>query len=194
MGKIKTRRLYENPFSFEESHHLWVDCNDRPAIPGGDHATFARLHAIHCAVPVRADQMDRELIGKLREERPGIVAWAVRGAMEYFKSGLPRPRQVAEATNTWREQCDQLRMFYQARCVIKSGLTVYGDKLYQSYRAWCDECRDEALSATAFGLRLTQEFEKKHTERGAQYQGIGLRDDREDQSRDGKSASAGNEN
>src|SRR4029434_10233121 len=40
MGKIKTRRLYENPFSFEETHHLWIDCNDRPQIPGADHATL----------------------------------------------------------------------------------------------------------------------------------------------------------
>jgi putative DNA primase/helicase len=175
MGKVKTRRLYENPFSFEETHHLWIDANDRPAIPGADYATFARLHAIPCTVPVAREEMDRELIGKLREERAGILAWAVRGAMKWSKSGLPRPEQVVEATDTWREQCDQLRMFMRTRCVIGERFTVYAEKLYRIYKAWCDEGRDEALSATAFGLRLSQEFGKEHKERGAQYQGIGLR-------------------
>jgi putative DNA primase/helicase len=176
MGKVKTRRLYENPFSFEETHHLWIDCNDRPAIPGGDYATFARLHAIPCMVSVPQEEVDRDLIAKLREERSGILAWAVHGAIEWFRSGLPRPEQVSQATDTWREQCDQIRMFLQARCVIGDGFTAYAEKLYRTYKEWCDECRDEALSATAFGLRLGQEFEKVHRERGAQYQGIGLRD------------------
>jgi putative DNA primase/helicase len=177
MGKVKTRRLFENPFSFQETHKLWIDCNDRPAIPGADCATFARLHAIPCTVPVPLEEMDRDLIVKLREERPGILAWAVRGAMEWSKSGLPRPKQVVEATDTWREQCDQLRMFMCARCVIGEGFTVYAEKLYRTYKSWCDEGRDEALSVTAFGLRLSQEFRKEHKERGAQYQGIGLRAD-----------------
>jgi putative DNA primase/helicase len=177
MGRIKTRRLYENPFSFEESHHLWIDCNNRPEIPGADYATFQRLHAIPCMVQVKQEEIDRELIGKLREERPGIMAWAVRGALEYAKAGLSRPGRVTEATDTWREQCDQLRMFMRARCVIGDGFTVYAEKLYRNYKAWCDECKDEALSSTAFGLRLSQEFEKKHRERGARYLGIGLRVD-----------------
>jgi putative DNA primase/helicase len=175
MGKVKTRRLYENPYSFEETHHLWIDCNDRPAVPGADYATFARLHAIPCVVTVPPRDVDRNLIVRLRNERAGMLAWAVNGAMEYYRSGLPHPDKVREATDTWREQCDQLRMFMQARCVIGDAFTAYGDKLYREYKVWCEECRDEAISATAFGLRLSQEFERVHTERGAQYKGIGLR-------------------
>jgi putative DNA primase/helicase len=177
MGKIKTRRLYENPFSFQESHKLWIDCNDRPVIPGADYATFARLHAIPCIVPIPREAMDRELVGKLREERAGILAWAIRGAMIWNASGLPRPEQIAQATDAWRESCDQLRMFMTARCVIGDGFTVYAEKLYATYKTWCDECKDEAISATAFGLRMGQEFVKVHKERGVQYQGIGLRAD-----------------
>jgi putative DNA primase/helicase len=174
-GKIKARRLYENPFSFQESHKLFIDCNDRPQVPGADYATFARLHAIPCMVPIPREEMDRQLISKLRKEQAGILAWAVAGALKWFASGLPRPPQIAEATDTWREQCDQLRMFMSARCVIGDGFTVYAEKLYRSYKIWADECKDEAVSATAFGLRISQEFKKEHTKRGAQYQGIGLR-------------------
>jgi putative DNA primase/helicase len=178
MGRVKARRLYENPFSFQESHKLWIDCNDRPQIPGADFATFARLHPIPCLKSIPRDEMDRDLIGKLHDEQPGILAWAVRGAMKWYTSGLSRPEQVTQATDAWREQCDQLRTFTLARCVIGVGFSAYAERLYREYKTWCDECRvaaDEVLSFTAFGLRLTQEYEKKHTERGAQYQGIGLR-------------------
>src|SRR4030095_12128319 len=99
MGKVKARRLYENPFSFEESHHLWLDTNDRPEIPGADFATFARLHAIPCLKAIAREDMDRELIIKLREERAGILAWGVRGAIKWYQRGLPRPDQVAKATD-----------------------------------------------------------------------------------------------
>jgi hypothetical protein len=68
-------------------------------------------------------------------------------------------------------------MFMLARCVIGDGFTVLAEKLYRTYKLWCEECKDEALSATAFGLRMSQEFGKRHTERGAQYQRIGLRTD-----------------
>ena len=177
MGKVKARRLYENPFSFEETHHIWVDTNDRPEIPGADFATFARLHAIPCRITIPREEIDRERIIKLRDERAGILAWAVRGAIEWYQHGLPRPEQVAQATDTWREQCDQLRMFIRARCVLGDGFCVYAEKLYGAYTRWCDDSRVEAISATGFGLRLGQEFTKEHKERGAQYKGIGLRDD-----------------
>jgi phage/plasmid-associated DNA primase len=57
------------------------------------------------------------------------------------------------------------------------GFCVYAEKLYGAYTRWCDDSRVEPISATAFGLRLGQEFNKQHKERGAQYQGIGLGDD-----------------
>ena len=122
----------KNPFSFQESHKLWIDCNDRPEIPGGDFATFARLHSIPCLIAIPREEMDRELIIKLREERAGILAWAVRGAIEWHQHGLPRPDQVAKATDTWREECDQIRMFIQARCVLGDAFCVYAEKLLRA--------------------------------------------------------------
>jgi putative DNA primase/helicase len=175
MGKIKTRRLFENPFAFQESHHLWIDCNERPAIPGADYATFCRLHAIPCLVVVPDDEKDNELIGALRDERAGILSWAVAGANEWYRSGLPRPKPVVQATEAWREECDQIQQFLRARCMLGDTCRVPAEKLYKAYRLWIDECKDEALSMTAFGLRLSQEFEKKHGNRGTWYLGIGLR-------------------
>jgi putative DNA primase/helicase len=175
VGRIKARRLYENVFSFEESHHLWVDTNVRPEIPGADAAVFARLHAIPCFVQISKEQMDKNLIHKLREEFPGILAWLVRGAQQWYETGLPRPPEVESATNSWRESCDQLEQFLLARCVVGAGLSVLADKIFAAYKTWCKESKDEAVSATAFGLRLSQKFDRKRTNKGVLYLGIGLK-------------------
>jgi putative DNA primase/helicase len=173
-GKIKTRRLYENCFSFAETHHLFLDTNVRPAVPGADGATFARLHAIPCLVQVSPNQMDRELASKLRKEASGIVAWAARGARRYLASGLPKPAKVNVATDSWREQCDFLDQFLSAKCVLGEYCRGKAGELYSAYRAWAGETGEQPLTMTAFGLRITERFAKEHTERGTVYFGVGL--------------------
>ena len=51
------------------------------------------------------DRDDKELLAKLLE-LPGILAWAVRGCLEWQKVGLGLPTSVSEATREYREECD----------------------------------------------------------------------------------------
>jgi putative DNA primase/helicase len=173
-GRIKTRRLYENCFSFSETHHLFLDTNVKPAVPGADAATFIGLHAIPCLAQVPAEQMDRELANKLKKEAPGILGLAVRGAREYFAKGLPRPAKVNVATESWREQCDFVDQFLVDKCVLADKYQTRAANLYSAYRAWATEVGEQILTATAFGRRVSERFEKQHTEWGAVYHGVGL--------------------
>jgi putative DNA primase/helicase len=176
MGKVKARRLYENPFSFEETHHLWVDCNDRPAIPGADPATFSRLHPIPCLVQIPKDKVDRGLITKLRDEAGGILSWAAKGAQRWYEQGLPRPSQVEASAESWRDECDNIQQFITERCDVDEKFSVQGSRIYAAYKAWCEGRREDAFTATAFGLRLTARFVKYHTNKGVKYKGITVRD------------------
>jgi putative DNA primase/helicase len=175
-GQIKARRLYEDCFMFEESHHLWIDCNEPPEVPGADGATFARLHAIPCVVQIPDDEVDRELPNRLQEEAPGILAWAVRGTRKWLETGLPRPSEVETATNSWRQQCDHVEQFVEDSCVVGDGFRVQAEKLYAAYRKWAEGVGiQEPVPMTSFGLRMTQTFQKERTNRGNVYLGIGLR-------------------
>jgi putative DNA primase/helicase len=172
MGKVKARRLYENPFAFEETHHLWIDCNDRPSIPNADPATFSRLHPIPCVQPIPADEVDRGLSVRLRAEAPGILAWAVEGAGRWYKSGLSRPEAVKDAAAAWRGECDNIQQFIDECCNVGDSFSVTASRLYAAYKKWCEGRREDAFTATAFGLRLTARFVKDHPNKGARYQGI----------------------
>src|SRR3954466_15739584 len=65
MGRIKATRKYENPIEFSETHKLWLDGNHRPAVRGTDNAIWNRLHSIPFSVQLSAEEIDRQLPGKL---------------------------------------------------------------------------------------------------------------------------------
>jgi len=176
MGKIRARRLYENCISFAESHKLWIDCNDRPVVPNADLATFSRLHPIPCQRQIPKDQTDRNLINKLSEEAPGILAWAVDGARLYNEQGLNPPGEVTDSVTEWREESDNVQRFVAEKCDTDERFSCSASRLYAAYKSWCESRREETLSSTAFGTRLSQSFTKDRNNRGVVYRGITVND------------------
>jgi putative DNA primase/helicase len=176
MGKIRARRLYENPFSFDETHKLWVDCNDRPVIPNADPATFSRLHPIPCLRQIPPDEVDRSLIGKLREEAPGILAWAAKGARRWYEEGLARPQEVTDSVASWREECDTIQEFILERCEVDERFSCRAARIYATYKSWCEQRRETPLTSTAFGTQLTQRFAKDYDKKSTIYRGITVKD------------------
>ena len=97
MGKIKATRKYENPIEFEETHKLWMDANHKPEIRGTDNAIWNRLHLIPFEVTIPKDEIYRGLPEKLLAEAPGVLLWAVDGAVRWHHEGLARPEPVESA-------------------------------------------------------------------------------------------------
>src|SRR5438128_2727196 len=60
---------------------------------------------------------DRELEAALREEYPGILAWAVRGCLRYRERGLEPPKMIRAATAAYRQESDRLGAFLAA-CTV----------------------------------------------------------------------------
>ena len=97
MGKIKTTRKYENPVEFPETHKLWMDANHKPVIRGTDAAIWNRIVPIPFTVTLPQHEIDRELQRKLLGEAEGVLAWAVAGAVRWYRDGLVRPHEMQEA-------------------------------------------------------------------------------------------------
>lgn len=118
MGSIKSCRKYENPIEFIATHKLFMDCNHRPTVRGVDDAIWRRLKLVPFSITISEDEKDTQLPDKLRAELPGILAWAVRGCAEWFKSGLGDPPEVSEANQEWREHDDPLKDFLEDCCKL----------------------------------------------------------------------------
>lgn len=103
-SRMNAREPGFSEFSFEPFFKLHIATNEFPSSKI-DPAFADRLHLIpwvHPATPERRDAVTRELGMPLdryilEHELPGVLAWAVRGAVAWYEQGMPRaiPKPLA---------------------------------------------------------------------------------------------------
>jgi len=174
---IAARFLFKELFEFRPSFKIFLAANHRPSIHGQDHAVWRRIRLIPFEVTIPAEERDRDLLTKLRTELPGILAWAVRGCVEWQHRGLAEPAAVLRATDEYRRDMDVLAAFLEERCVTMPGARGTSKGLYDAYCAWCQDNAEEPVSARTFGLRLKDKgFKQARTSQTRSWVGIGLVD------------------
>ncbi len=175
--KIKARRMREDYWEFSPTHKIILATNHKPEIHGADFAIWRRIRLVPFDVTFPPERQDKELPAKLRSERPGILAWLVRGAMEWFREGLADPPEVLDATADYRGEADPVADFLAECCV--TGADHYKAKagqLYDVYTEWHRRERgSEPMTGTAFGQRIADRFRKVRGASGVWYVGIAVR-------------------
>jgi putative DNA primase/helicase len=118
----------------------------------------------------------------LREESSGILAWAVRGCLEWQQKGLQPPAAVIRATAEYQTESDRLGEFVGECCELEAEASCAATPLYLAYQQWENAQQIPAnrrLSGTEFGRRikklLRQRPEDGHTREGNRYLGIRLK-------------------
>lgn len=173
---VSARRLYSARFEFRPTHKLWLATNHRPRVRGGDDGVWRRLKLIPFDQVIAEHERDPRLKEKLLGEASGILAWAVKGCLAWQRDGLGVPEEVREATASYRAAEDTVGPFLQERCLGAQGLSVSGSSLFDSYRRWAEDAGGKAMSVQALAEALeARGFEKKRTNRGALWVGLGLK-------------------
>ncbi|BDM70565.1 hypothetical protein HEK616_40520 [Streptomyces nigrescens] len=158
---VTARFLHSNPFTYVPSFLLMVAGNYKPAILSQDLGVWRRVKLIPFEATFRGAKADKTLPAALRAEAEGILAWAVRGAQEWYEGGLGEPTSVASATQDYRESEDRLAEFIAARLVQEEGARVAPMALRRAYAEWAEDAglsRKEVLSGWALGV----EMESRH--------------------------------
>ncbi len=154
---VTARFLNQNPFTYVPSFLLLVAGNYKPAILSQDLGIWRRVKLVPFEATFRGSKADPSLPAKLRDEAEGILAWAVRGAMEWYAHGLQEPASVQAATQDYRESEDRLEEFLVARCVKEEGARVAPMAIRRAYAEWAQDAglsRKEVLSGWALGVEL----------------------------------------
>ncbi|MDB5350170.1 MAG: hypothetical protein JWN86_1417 [Planctomycetota bacterium] len=172
---IRARRMRENFWEFLPSHTIILATNHKPAIKGTDDGIWRRVRLIPFAVKVDGVQADKSMPEKLRAEYPGILAWCVRGAMDWYANGLVEPEEVRSATQEYRGSEDIVGSFISENCQVGSGERVKSGDLYASYRQWANGTIEPALSQRNLGSAMTEKGFTRITSNGTWYMGISLR-------------------
>jgi putative DNA primase/helicase len=173
---ITARFLQREFFTFRPVAKFWLAVNHKPRVNDDSYGYWRRVRLIPFTRVFAADA-DQALVDRLRGELPGILAWAVRGALAWHDRGLQPPDAVSAATEAYRTESDPLGEFVDAKCVVGDGLIVGATAAYRAYRAWALEAglaEREILTVTNFGGRMKSRFSGVHRKNGNVYIGVGL--------------------
>ena len=140
-------------------------------IRGTDHAIWRRLRLVPFNVTVPEYEQDKKLPEKLREELPGILAWAVRGCLDWQQDGLGNPDEVKAATADYRSEQDMLGGFLEECCTLAPNCKAKASDLLAAYHEWTG---DKHVSQQRLGKALIERGFQRHTSNGGWYLGIGL--------------------
>jgi putative DNA primase/helicase len=178
--RIKARFLFQEYFEFLPQMHVWLAVNDKPIIRGTDLAMWERIRLIPFEVFLKPEERDKHLGEKLRAELSGILAWAVKGCLEWQRyDGLKEPAEVTQATNDYRQEMDTLRQFIDECCIRTPQAMVKAGTLYKAYQQWCEDNGSQAESLKEIGYRLdAMKFQKKESH-GIWRLGLGLINEKE---------------
>jgi putative DNA primase/helicase len=146
--------LYAEFFTFKPMGKFWLAFNHRPAVSDDSHGFWRRVYEIPFVRQFDPDA-EPELEETLRAEAPGILAWAVRGCLEWQAYGLKPPEAVKQATRAYREESDPLRDFVADRCIFHPDAQVSVAALWQEYLDWClQDSEQNPLQRPQFTRRL----------------------------------------
>lgn len=137
---ITARYLYKEDFSFRPAFLPILRTNFKPRLPGGDPALWDRIQLVPFTVQIPPERQDRNLADRIcAEEGPGVLAWLVRGCLEYMHEGLNPPQEVRAATEDYRRETDPVWAFVEEHCEQDLAAQEETRVLYEAFRRWWEE-------------------------------------------------------
>ena len=131
---IAARFMREDFFEFKPEFKLLIVGNHKPVIRNVDDAMRRRLHLVPFTATIPAEKRDPDLAEKLRIEWPGILAWAIEGAIAWRALGLSPPDAVRAATEAYLESEDSIEAWILDCCDEGPNCVSRTVDLWESWR------------------------------------------------------------
>jgi putative DNA primase/helicase len=171
--RVKARRMREDFWSFDPSHTFVMLTNHKPVISGTDEGIWRRIRLVPWGVVIPPGERDEQLADKLTLELSHVLAWLVAGCLAWRKEGLTDPEPVTQATSAYRAESDAFGRFLKDETMNHG--KVRSSELFKAWEKWCADEGEDPGTQTAFSTALTNRgYDKKRTETGAFWQGLGL--------------------
>jgi P4 family phage/plasmid primase-like protien len=179
---VTARFLYKSEFEFLPQFKLWLAANHAPEIKHDDAAMWRRILKLPFEISVPEDRRDpaiKETLKDTAKAGAAILAWAVRGCLDWQKQGLAVPEKVTVATDQYRRDQDPLREFILSSCVLSENVKAPASSLRSEYESWCREAGEKPIYGAAWGEALrsrgcTQDRQRLNGVLMRVWQGIGL--------------------
>jgi len=171
------RFMYEREFTFMPVCKIWLGVNHKPVIRDDSLGFWRRIRLVPFEQSFKGEAEDKTLDEKLKAEAPGILAWAVGGAVTWREKGLTFPEKVKLATTAYEEESDPLAEFLEECCILEAKCKSRASVLYAEYQRWSNEYKlsqRSRLGPKQFSQRMVSRFTKKKESSGIVYHGVGV--------------------
>lgn len=140
-GEQQTARFIgKDGFDFTPTGKIHLVTNHLPRLTDAE-SIWRRLHLIAWAqtIPVHERNANflREEYWVESGEAPGILAWAVRGAVAWYRDGLGMPESMKRDLAEYRSDQDVLGEFLALRLEPDPHGFAATSEIYGAYQAWC---------------------------------------------------------
>jgi P4 family phage/plasmid primase-like protien len=182
---IVTPRFYAREITFRPSHLLILLGNHKPEAEAADRTFWERICPIvlnmrFVAEPVQANERLRNthLAHDLESEASGILAWLVRGSLEWQRAGLAIPPCIFQARKQCRGKESVVANFVRTRCSLDPNAQTPASSLYKAYRAWASDNGLIPIGNHQFvrEMRQLEGVNWQRSKKGKFYQGIALQE------------------
>jgi putative DNA primase/helicase len=131
---------FEAEITFRPTFKILLAANDAPKVRHDDDPLWKRLKLLPFThVVERPDPTVKARLRDTVELGPAILAWAVRGCLEWQRDGLGEASAVVAASKEYREQMDPLREFFDQHCVFADDAKVTRRALRGAYEEFARE-------------------------------------------------------
>lgn len=175
---LKGRYMRQDFFEFRRTHKTILITNNKPDVDEQTHAIWRRLQLVPFTNVVPDDRQDKQLPAKLLAEAPGVLAWMIRGCLDWQDRGLIVPCDVRAATKQYRAECDHIARFLDECLTLTPGAWTASSRLAESFDQWC---RENSVEPNQRDLKLRLRHngcEPKPTRQGRGWSGVGIVTDR----------------
>jgi putative DNA primase/helicase len=175
--KITARFIGREYFEYSPQAKFFLAVNTLPEVNGADDGIYRRIRIIPFEWEVHEDKIEKDLPEKLKAEKAGILAWAVKGFQRWKKRGnLSEPSCVVEASSDFRTTMDTIGSFLKDVCERKTGTRIPKGSLFAAYQRWSKEACVEPVGLKEFGTLIRQQgFKESKSGSTRFWQGLTVR-------------------
>ncbi|WP_370942586.1 phage/plasmid primase, P4 family [Amycolatopsis sp. cg5] len=148
---VTARELYKGIFTFEPTALMLMATNYRPDVRGQDDGFWRRTRLIPFTRSFGDEDKDPTLARTLLDEAPGILAWAVKGAAEWYTGGLREPDSIRAAVAEYRQESDLLNGFLPGVLVRDPKGSITQKQAWDVFQNWRDE--EQVMQVMRWGPR-----------------------------------------
>ena len=160
-------------FTFTPKFKLLIAGNHKPTLSTVDEAIRRRIHVVPFVVTIAPEKRDKNLGEKLKTEWPGILAWAIEGAVAWHENGLQPPEIVRAATHEYLTNEDLITVWIEDRCYQERAARTLASELFKSFKEWAEAAGERPGTQRAFSMALESHgYRKEKTRDGRYFHGL----------------------